>query len=270
MIPVSVILITKNEEENIRRCLNSVSWADEIVVVDSGSSDRTVEIARRYTHKVYVTDWHGFFKTKEYAISKTRNWWILWLDADEEVTEELRNSILNLTDDQLQANQAFAMNRRTYFMGRWIKHCGWSPEFVVRLFHKNWARFSRDSVHERLIVEGKIGHLSGDLLHYTDQNFKHYFKKFHHYTELAAQDLFVKGVTIRWWAVTLRALAAFFKIYFLKRGFLDGIQGFQIATLTSFYIFVKYFKLWELQRTHGSAHFRPGLRQSKTKECAGS
>ncbi|MFQ5772314.1 MAG: glycosyltransferase family 2 protein [bacterium] len=269
-MPISVIIITRNEEANIERCLNSVNWADEIVVVDSGSSDRTVEIARRFTDKVFVVDWMGYAKTKAYAVSKTRNSWIFWIDDDEEVSQELQSNIAGLQPEALAEFRAFKMPRRTYFLGRWIKNSGWYPDYVTRLFRKDYAQFSQDLVHEKLIVQGDIGKLNGDLLHYTDNDLSHYFKKFHRYTKLAAIELNQQGRRMNWFFAALKAWATFVKIYFLKLGFLDGVQGFQIATLTSFYILVKYFKLWELQRRDGRANLRPRLRKSEEYQHLGS
>jgi len=242
---LSVIIITLNEEQNIVDCLETVRWADEIVLVDAKSSDRTVELASRYTDKIFVTEWLGFAEAKNFAISKAMNDWVLWLDADERVTPELADEIRNIVAQDSGDVAGYSVARRAYFLGRWIKHCGWYPGRVVRLFKKDKGTFSGSLVHEHLVLNGKIGELKNDLVHYTDSNLEHYFDKFNKYTTLASHELVQMKGKFRITDLLFRPPFLFFKMYILKLGFLDGMQGFILSVLSACYVFTKYAKVWE-------------------------
>ena len=244
MTGLSVIIITLNEEKNIQDCLLSVAWADEIVVVDSQSTDRTVELAEKYTDKVYVTEWMGYSANKNYALEMTTNEWILWLDADERVTPELAREIQNLLSSKISVD-GFEVARRAFFLGKWIKHCGWYPGYVLRLFKKGNARFTDSKVHEGLELDGPRVRLNYDLLHFTDNNLEHYMWKFNRYTSFAADELSTKGRKSGIGAILFRPIATFVKMYLLKRGFLDGVEGLMLCLLSSGYVAMKYAKLWE-------------------------
>ena len=252
MATLSIVTLALNEERNIEACLESVRWADEIFVVDSGSTDRTVELARKYTDRVITIEWRGYGPTKNYALELVRGDWVLWLDADERVTPELAGEIRDVLASGDKGTAAYAMGRRAFFLGRWIRHSGWYPSRVTRLFRRGMARFTEQRVHEQLVVEGNVAALRNDLLHYTDPDLHHYFSKFNRYTSLAAEDL--DGAGRRWSPLDLlvRPWFQFAKMYLLRRGFLDGMQGFILAVVSSAYVFVKYAKLWE--RQHGSHH----------------
>ncbi len=242
MSTLSVITITLNEERNIEACLESVRWADEIIVLDSGSNDRTVELARRYTEKVERVAWKGYGATKNMALERATGEWVLWLDADERVTPELAEEIRTLLAGA-PSDAGFAIARRAFFLGRWIKHCGWYPARVVRLFRRASARFSEQRVHEGLVIQGPIGQTRHDLLHYTDPDLHHYFEKFNTYTSLAAEDLRAAGRTATILDLLVRPPFMFFKMYILKLGVLDGVEGFILCVLSSAYVFTKYAKL---------------------------
>ena len=244
MIPISIIVITKNEEHNIEACLESVRWAADIVVVDAESDDRTVEIARRFTEKVFVKPCMGFAAAKQFATGQSKNDWILWLDADERILPELADEIQKLIPGN-PAHAAFTVARRAYFLGRWIKHSGWYPGRVARLFHKERAQFNSAAVHEGLVIKGTVGQLRNDLLHYTDPNIYHYFTKYNRYTSLAADELSEKGKKGHLSDMLLRPAWLFIKMYFLRLGFLDGMQGLLLAIFSSSYVFTKYAKLRE-------------------------
>ncbi|MFI5253658.1 MAG: glycosyltransferase family 2 protein [Bacteroidota bacterium] len=246
--PLSVILITHNEERNITECLQSVAWADDIVVVDAKSEDRTIEYAKKYTTKIFITDWLGYAAAKNFALSKATNCWVLWIDADERIPEDLASEIQTIISAQSVNHAGYEVGRRAYFLGRWIKHCGWYPGYVVRLFMKDCSQFNDALVHEKLDVKGSIGRLRGDIIHYTDDNLFHYFSKFNHYTSLAAEDLHKNGRRYSLADLLIHPPFLFFKMYILRIGFLDGIQGFILSVLSSAYVFTKYAKLWELQR----------------------
>ena len=244
MTPVSVLVITRNEEDNIAACLESVAWADEIILVDAESKDRTVELARRFTSKIFLEAWKGFAEAKAFGVTKARNEWILWLDADERVTPELGKEIQEvlLTDPPVAA---YRVARRAYFLGRWIRHSGWYPGKVTRLFRKDRASFSNDAVHEGLDIHGETTDLRNDLLHFTDPTLFHYLSKFNRYTSLACGDLVRSGKRFRFSDLLVRPGWQFLKMYIVKRGFLDGFPGLVLALLSSSYVFTKYAKLWE-------------------------
>jgi glycosyltransferase involved in cell wall biosynthesis len=243
---LSVIVITKNEAHNIVDCLESVKWADEVVIVDCGSDDKTVDLARRYSQKIYVKPWEGYAAAKNFALEQCTGDWILWLDADERVTKELGKEIQIIVGQGIADVVGFEFSRKAFFLGKWIKHCGWYPGYVIRLFLRGSGRWSNKKVHEHLELEGKTGRLRSDLLHYTDPNLWHYFDKFNRYTTLAAEELIGKGERFRLSQLVVRPVWLFVKMYFLKLGFLDGVPGFILCVLSSCYVFTKYAKLWEL------------------------
>ena len=246
MIPVSVIVITKNEENNIIGCLESVRWADDIVLVDAQSIDKTVECARLYTSKIFIQPWLGFAEAKKFAVERTAYDWVLWIDADERVVPELANEIQSIVQKETDI-AAFTVGRKAYFLGRWIRHSGWYPGRVARLFHKRRARFNSAAVHEGLEIDGPIGRLRYDLLHFTDPNLYHYFGKFNRYTALASQESVRKGKKFHFSDILVRPPWLFVKMYFLRLGFLDGVPGLLLALLSSAYVFTKYAKIWESQ-----------------------
>lgn len=247
---LSAIIIAKNEENNIKKCLDSlIGLIDDIVVIiDSRTTDNTIKLVSEYQRiNCEIIDWQGFAETKNYALSKTKHNWVLWIDADEEVTEELKSE-LQLFKKSVPEFRAYKIARRAYFLGKWIKHSGWYPARVVRLFDKNYAVFNNKSVHEGLAFNGEVGILNGDLNHYTDPSIEHYFNKFNNYTSLAAKELFENGNKSSLSDLLIRPLFLFSKMYIFRLGFLDGIQGFMLALFSSFYVFTKYAKLWELNR----------------------
>jgi glycosyltransferase involved in cell wall biosynthesis len=243
---LSVIVITKNEEHNIVECLESVGWANEIVVVDCGSDDKTVEMARHYSQKVYIKPWEGYAESKNFALQQCTGDWIFWLDADERITKELGEEIQGLLTQAITGVVGFEVSRKAFFLGKWIKHCGWYPGHVLRLFRRGFGRWSEKKVHEHLEIEGRISRLKADLLHYTDPNLRHYFDKFNRYTTLAADELAANGERFHLSQLIVRPTWQFVRMYIIKMGFLDGLQGFILCILSSCYVFTKYAKLWEL------------------------
>ncbi len=249
-IKISSIVIARDEEDNIRRCIESlVNVIDDIVVmVDSRTTDKTLQIASSYRNvRTEVVEFTGFARTKNYALSKTKFDWILWIDADEELTREL---VAELTEfkNNLPGFAAYDVARRAYFLGKWIRHSGWYPARVVRLFNKKDTSFNNKAVHEHLHVNGEIGHLKNDLNHYTDPSIEHYFKKFNIYTSLAAEELVNKGKKASFSDLVFRPVFLFLKMYIFRAGFLDGVHGFILAIFSSAYVFTKYCKLWELNK----------------------
>ena len=248
MATLSVVTLTKNEARNITECLESVRWADELIIIDSGSSDDTLELARRYTSNVLSIEWKGYGAARNLGIERAKGDWVLWLDADERVTPELAQDIRALLVGGGQRYAGFDIARRAYFLGRWIKHSGWYPSRVTRLFLRSRARFSETRVHEQLMIDGDVGRMPHDLIHYTDPDLEHYFAKFNRYTSLAAEDMRAAGRSFALSDLLIRPAFQFFKMYFLRRGFLDGMQGFILCIASSAYVFTKYAKLWELQK----------------------
>ena len=249
-IEISAIIIAKNEEHNIGGCLESLKNCieDIIVLVDDKTTDKTIEIIRTFPMvKFYIVNWKGYAQTKQYAVSLTKNDWILWIDADEALTGKLKAEISNFKKS-VPKHSAFSMPRKAYFLGKWIKHCGWYPGRVTRLFNKKKAKFSDTQVHEHLVVEGSVGELSADIDHFTDPDIKHYFKKFNEYTSLAAEDLLNSQRGFRITDLLFRPFIIFMKMYFIKLGFLDGIEGFILSVFSSLYVFTKYCKFWELKK----------------------
>jgi len=245
MPKLSVIVITKNEEFNIGECLQSVRWADECIVIDSESTDRTVEIARTFGATVHVHPWEGFGKARNIALRYATGEWTFWLDADERSSEQLSHEILDTIAHETPEIDGYTMPRKAQFLGRWILHSGWYPGRVLRLFRTLKATYTDENVHEGVTINGRVGKLTNDILHYTDPNLFHYFEKFNRYTSLAAEDLQLKGKQFRPSQLIVHPIWLFIKMYILKRGFSDGLQGFILAVVSSCYVFTKYAKFWE-------------------------
>ena len=241
---VSVIVIAKNEEPSIARALRSVAWADEIVVVDSGSSDRTVDIARELGAKVTVTgDWPGFGPQKNRALDLATGDWVLSLDADEWLTETSADEIRRAIGAGATGAAAFRLPRRSSFCGRFMRHSGWWPDYVVRLFRRGSARFSDDSVHERLIMDGTVGTLREPIMHETFVDLEDMLVKMNSYSTLTARRLRQDGKMAGLGEAVSRAVWAFVRTYFLRAGFLDGREGFMLAVATAEGTYYRYAKL---------------------------
>jgi glycosyltransferase involved in cell wall biosynthesis len=247
---ISCIIITRNEAKNIGRCLKSVSWAEEIVIVDSGSTDDTKKIASEFTDKIFDLEWKGYGPTKEFARNQVTADWVLSIDADEVVSEKLREEILSTVSSENPLDGYF-IPRRSNFLGKWIRHGGWYPDLVLRLFKREKGGFTMRLVHEEVKVSGPTGHLINDLLHYTDPDFEHYLTKLNRYTSLDAMQMLEAGKKSGLADVVLRPAILFFKMYILKAGFLDGIHGFILAAASAFHVFSKYIKLWHLKKFKG-------------------
>lgn len=244
-IKLSVIVITKNEEANIAKCLESVKWADEIIVLDSGSSDKTVEICKTFTPHVFETDWQGFGIQKQRALEKATGNWVLSIDADEIISPELRAEIENA----IRQNQfdAFLLPRLSSYCGKFIKHGGWYPDYILRLFRREVGHFTDDVIHERVIVEGKIGQLTTPILHESYSDLSEVLEKVNSYSTLQAQKLFERGVKSSLSKAIFRALWKFIQTYFVKVAFLDGQHGLMLAISSAESVYYKYLKLLELQ-----------------------
>ncbi len=247
---LSAIVIAKNEEKNLEVCLQSMAnvFEDVVVIVDSSTTDRTLEVAAKYPNvNCELFAWQGYAKTKSYAVSKTKYDWVFWIDADEELTKELEDELLQFKESEPQYH-CYDVARRAFFLGKWIRHSGWYPARIKRFFNKKFVQFDDKQVHEGLVVEGKVGNLKHDLNHYTDPSIGHYFTKFNSYTSLAAKELAANSRTASISDILLRPLFIFLKMYIFRRGFLDGLHGFVLAVFSSVYVFAKYTKLWEINK----------------------
>ncbi|MBL0315472.1 MAG: glycosyltransferase family 2 protein [Flavobacteriales bacterium] len=246
---ISAAIITYNEERNIARCLESLRGVvDEIVVVDSFSKDRTEEICLKYGARFIPHEFEGHIQQKNFAIDQTSHDWVLSLDADEALDEDLKKSILAMKENP--QFKGYSMNRLTNYCGHWVRHCGWYPDTKVRLVHKSCARWTGVNPHDRLdMLHGEsFGHLKGDILHYSYYTREDHLKQIEYFGDIAAKELFQRSARISHVMLWMKVVAQFFKSYFLKLGFLDGSTGWTISRLSAFATLRKYTKLMDLYR----------------------
>lgn len=243
---ISATIIVHNEEANIAEVCETVSWADEIVVVDSDSQDRTVEIARKFTDKIFNRAFKGYKDKHEFADSHATGDWIFWIDADERVTPELRDSIENLRKKpDRELADGYRIARKTFFLDRWIKHCGWYPDYQMRLYRKEKSYWDGVAPHQTARVTGRVERLGGEFLHYTKRSLSEYHNVTERYATLAAEYLANDGKTVGLLGISAKTIGAFARAYFLKQGFRDGVPGIIISIFTAYGAFLKYAKLWE-------------------------
>jgi len=247
VMKLSVVIIARNEETNLPRCLDSVKWADEIIVVDSGSVDKTIQIAQEHGARIVKVEWSGFGPTKQAGVDAAAGEWILSIDADEVVPNALANEIKAVLKRDGEAVGYF-VPRITQFLGRWIRHGGWYPDYVLRLFRRDRGGFDSALVHETVQVTGPTARLKHDLEHYSYPDLDSYFDKLNRYTTLAAQDLHRQGRTAGLSRILINPVAKFLKQYCLRGGWLDGLEGLILALLSAGYVMTKYAKLRDLSR----------------------
>lgn len=260
---LSVILIVKNEADHIRRCLESIAWADEIIILDSGSTDDTRAIASEFTSHIYETDWPGFGPQKNRALAKAQYPWVLSLDADEELTSSLQQEIQDILTNPAALN-GYAIRRQSLFCGRWIRHGDWRSDWVIRLWRRGCGQFEDRLVHEKLILSGNVGRLQHIMKHYTYPNLEAALTKMNRYSTIWASEAFAKerrGSVIQG---LLRALWCFIRGYGLRAGFLDGWQGLVLGVTNAVGTFYKYAKLKEYGCTKIAARY-VSKRKSKEK-----
>jgi glycosyltransferase involved in cell wall biosynthesis len=249
-VKISATIITLDEERHVERCLRSLRGvADEMVVVDSGSHDRTLKMAEESGARVFTRAWTSYSDQKNFATGIASHDWILSIDADECLSDSLRDNLLQVKAGRLPAD-AFAFPRMAFYLGRWIRHSGWYPDYKTRLYAKDKARWEGEFVHERLVVKGQTSRLKGDLLHYTCDSLTEHAQRLDHYTTLAAQAMWTEEQRASLLGIVTSPLAAFAKSYLFKTGFLDGYQGLLIAGFAAYYNFLKLAKLWELQKNN--------------------
>ncbi|MCB0549406.1 MAG: glycosyltransferase family 2 protein [Phaeodactylibacter sp.] len=246
MHSLSVIITTFNEEQNIQGALESVSWADEVIVVDSFSSDRTVEIARKYTRRVMQREYTGPAGQKNWAIPQARHEWILLLDADERVPEKLKLEIQQYLNQEHIPYDAFWIGRRNFFMGKEVHFSGWQGDAVVRFFRRDLCRYNDKQVHEEIITEGlRVGWLDDKLLHYTYRDMDHFLDKMRRYARWSARDYSKKTKRVTVFHLFFKPLFRFFKHYLLQLGFLDGKVGLVVSVVMAWGVFLRYANLME-------------------------
>lgn len=243
---LSAVVITLNEEEHLPACLESLDWADDLVVVDAGSTDRTREIAHAAGARVFVNAWQGFGAQKNFAFERARGDWILIVDADERISPGLRDEIRELLGgDAPPAFDAYAVVRRNLWLGQWLRWGGAYPDRQIRLIRRGRARYDDRPLHENLMIEGSVGVLRGHVIHEALRGLDERLPKLNRYTDLAVKEGLAKRGAIRWYDLLVRPLAIFLKVYAVKQGFRDGVMGFVYAGLNSFAEFAKYAKMWE-------------------------
>lgn len=240
---LSVVIITKNEEHNIGRCLASLDWADEIVVVDSGSRDRTMDIAREYGARIIETPWLGFGKTKQLAVDAVSHDWVLSIDADEEVPKPLVGEIKDILEYPVK--QGYRIARRSFYLNRPVKFSGWRNDAPLRLFNRKHGRFNGKILHESVELATRPGKVNAHMRHYSYPTLSSHLLKIGSYSRLGAKQLLKKEKKVNPVFACLRGLAKFMNMYLLKLGFLDGKEGLVLAVLSSYGVTLKYLQLWE-------------------------
>lgn len=260
--PISCCIICFNEETNIRRCLESVKWCDEIVIVDSFSTDRTVDICREYTSRIVQRAWPGYVEQKRFVLSQATHEWVLNVDADEEVSPELHHEILSVLRRNHPAVDGFYVPRLVYYLGRWWWR-GWYPGYRLRLFRKAKVRWGGVDPHEKVLLRGQADRLRGDLYHYTYDDVSDHLRALNGLTEVASRELALRGKRARVSDLLLRPFWRFFRFYVLSGCFRDGVPGLFVAVTSAFYVFLKYAKLWERTLVaHADAEAQDSTRRS--------
>jgi glycosyltransferase involved in cell wall biosynthesis len=244
---LSVVVVTRNEEERIRACLESVAWADEVIVVDAESEDKTASIARELTDHVVVRPWPGYAAQKNFGVDLARGAWILSLDADETVSPALRAEIERVVAHD-GPGDGYEVPRRNIFWGRWVRHGGLYPDWQVRLFRRGRGRFGERAVHESVGVDGTVARLIGHLEHRSYRDVADFMARADRYSTLAAEDWVAQGRGVHAWDFVMRPLGRFVGMYVVGRGFLDGWRGFLLAALYAYYVLIRSAKVWERTR----------------------
>ena len=250
---LSVIIITKNEVENVSAALKSVAWANERLVVDSGSTDDTVSIARRYADRVVSHAWEGYGAQKNFATRLAANDWVLSIDADERVPQSLAEEIQDLMRTG-PSKDGYRIPRMTRYLGRWIRSTDWYPDPQLRLYDRRVSCWSASPAHESVTVDGSVGLLRSALHHHAYRDLSHHLDTIDRYTTLVANQMFVDGRRAGWTDLFVRPQLTFLRNYVIRLGVRDGYPGLIVSLLNSYYVLLKYAKLWEQQRSKGSDH----------------
>jgi glycosyltransferase involved in cell wall biosynthesis len=247
MPTVSAIVVCFNEEHNIRGCLESLRWCDEIVVVDSFSTDRTLEICRQYTNRVIQHAWAGYRDQKAFAHSQATKEWVILVDSDERVSPDLQSEIREALRRDKGAYAGYAIPRLVFYLKRWWRRGGWYPDYDVRLFLRRRATWGGKDPHEKILVDGRVKKLEHPLYHYTYRNITDHIERINRFTSISSKELSKEGQRMRLFDALFRPAFRFFRSYILKRGFMEGFAGFYVAVTAAIYVFLRYAKLWELE-----------------------
>lgn len=258
---ISATIICKNEVEKIRAALNSVRFCDEVIVVDSGSTDGTVEICRELADRVIENEWPGYIAQQNYATSLARGKWVLSIDADERATPELADEIKRVIQAE-DAKDAYAVTRHVHYLGRWIDHCGWYPELRVRLFKNGRGEWAGTEPHYDIVAKGPTGKLKGEIQHYTYDDLTDHIGRLNSFTTLLAREHDKRGRRATLMHLLVRPPLEFFKKYIIHAGYRDGVPGLIVSVSSAFYVFLKFAKLWERQKV-GDA--KPWMEDAKPR-----
>lgn len=245
-LPLALVVVTKNEENHIERCLRSVPFASDVVVLDSGSEDRTLILARECGARIFVEEWRGFGPQKKRGAELAEQDWILSLDADEALSPELAEEISRVFET-LDPHTGYLLPRRSFHLGRWIDHGGWRPDRQLRLFNRRHSQWNEARVHEKVIVE-KTARLNEPILHWVFDDLSDQVITNDKYSSLQARALFDRGARFSLWKLIFKPWGKFFETYFFKRGFMDGLPGFIISVSAAYSLFLRFAKLWELEQ----------------------
>ncbi len=244
---ISVAVIVKNEAENLPQMLKSISWVDEIIILDTGSQDNTIAIAKNAGCKVYESPWLGFGKCKQLAVEYCSHDWVLSLDADEVVTPQLQEKLIEISKSDSYC-AGYRIKRKSFYLNKMIKYCGWNKDYTLRFFRKDKGKFNDKMVHESVQIDGEIGYIKEHLLHYTYPTINSHLEKMVLYSDLASKSLFSKGKKSSLTGAYCKANWKFITMYILKFGFLDGKTGFLLSYNSAMGVFWKYSKLWEFNK----------------------
>jgi glycosyltransferase involved in cell wall biosynthesis len=266
---ISACVICFNEELKIHRCLQSVAWCDEIVVLDSMSTDRTVEISRQFTDRVYQHEWLGYVAQRNLVREMSRYPWVLYIDSDEEISEGLRDEIIAEFEHGTGEYVGYEFPRQVYYIGKWIRHGEWYPDVKLRLFKKACGRTEGEEPHDRIVVTGAVKRLKNPVWHYTYNDVRDQMDTLNRFSSITAQHRYVQERPFHWLDLLLRPVLRFLRGYILRGGFLDGAHGLMIAVLSSYGAFAKYAKLWELEQRRSAKfkelpEFEPGKTPAKS------
>lgn len=243
---ISVVIITKNEADNIADALKSVNWARDVIVVDSGSTDDTVAIARRYTDRVITRNWQGYGSQKNYATKLALHDWVLSLDADERISPALAQELSKLMRE-LPTMQGYRIPRTNYYLGRWIRSTDWYPDHQLRLYDRRVSRWNLRHVHESVTVGGAIGTLKSDIHHFSHRSVSHHLSTIDLYTTLWVKQMLMENRRTHWLRLIIDPPIVFLRNYLWRKGFLDGVPGLIVSLMNSYYVLLKFVKLWESQ-----------------------
>jgi glycosyltransferase involved in cell wall biosynthesis len=252
-LPITAIVLTLNEQSHIADCVQSLGFCDQVLVVDTGSHDATCSIARQSGAEVLQIDWRGYTECRNQALVHARHEWVLSIDADERVSTELEAELTRLLSGAGALEDAYTMPRKTIHFGRWIRYGGWYPNRLVRFFRKSQGAWRGDQIHEKWQTRGAQGSLKGDILHYSFADFSDQIARNNLYSTLGARKLARQGTKFTFVGLVVKTFSKFIETYFIKRGFLDGYPGFFISVSAAYSVFLKWAKLWELERVTGES-----------------